>query len=47
MPASMMSAETGGRLNVIGSSMAMVASGPMPGQHADQRAEEHPDEAVE
>src|SRR5882757_8437984 len=31
MPASMMSAPTGGRPNVIGSSMAMVASDPMPG----------------
>src|SRR5687768_13410452 len=31
MPASMISAPTGGRLNVIGSSMAMAASGPMPG----------------
>ena len=27
----MMSADTGGTLNVIGSSMAIVASGPMPG----------------
>src|SRR5436190_2044827 len=31
MPASMMSAGTGGRLNVIGRSIAIVASGPMPG----------------
>src|SRR5213075_911878 len=31
MPASMISAPTGGRPNVIGSSIAMVASGPMPG----------------
>src|SRR4030095_12601370 len=31
MPASMMSAATGLRLKVIGSSMAMVATGPMPG----------------
>src|SRR5918911_1066332 len=31
MPASMISAPTGLRLNVIGSSMAMVATGPMPG----------------
>src|SRR5205085_5632922 len=31
MPASMMSAPTGLRLNVIGSSMAIVATGPMPG----------------
>src|ERR1700694_2726476 len=31
MPASMISAPTGGRPNVIGSSMAMVASGPTPG----------------
>src|SRR6185437_8561452 len=31
MPASMMSAPTGGRPNVIGSSIAMVASGPTPG----------------
>src|SRR6185295_1560169 len=31
MPASMMSAPTGGRPKVIGSSMAMVASDPMPG----------------
>src|SRR5215212_5300829 len=32
MPASMMSADTGARLKVIGSSMAMVATGPMPGR---------------
>src|SRR6202521_6434178 len=31
MPASMMSAETGGRTNVAGSSIAIVAIGPMPG----------------
>src|SRR6266404_5127347 len=31
MPASMMSAPTGLRLNVIGSSIATVATGPMPG----------------
>src|SRR5688572_3918328 len=31
MPASMISAPTGGRPNVIGNSIAMVASGPMPG----------------
>src|SRR6478672_3413777 len=31
MPASMISAPTGGSPNVIGSSIAMVASGPMPG----------------
>src|SRR5918993_2691801 len=31
MPASMMSAGIGARLKVIGSSMAMVTSGPMPG----------------
>src|ERR1043165_4447152 len=31
MPASMMSAETGFKLNVIGSSIAMVATGPTPG----------------
>src|SRR5215213_3615087 len=31
MPASMISAPTGGRPNVIGSSIAIVASGPMPG----------------
>src|SRR3990170_8625410 len=31
MPASMMRAETGGRVNVRGSSMAMVAVGPSPG----------------
>ena len=31
MPASMISAPTGGRPKVIGSSMAMVASGPTPG----------------
>src|SRR5262245_32469651 len=31
MPASMMSAAVGGRWKVIGSSMAMVATGPMPG----------------
>ena len=31
MPASMMSADTGGTLNVIGSNIAIVASGPMPG----------------
>ena len=43
----MISAATGGTLKVIGSSIAMVASGPMPGQHADQRADQHADEAVE
>src|SRR6185503_13985363 len=32
MPASMISAETGATLNVIGSSIAIVASGPMPGR---------------
>ncbi len=31
MPASMMSAGTAGKLKVIGNSMAIVASGPMPG----------------
>src|SRR6476620_437956 len=31
MPASMMRAETGGSAYVAGSSMAMVATGPMPG----------------
>src|SRR5215204_4570751 len=31
MPASMISAPTGGRPYVIGSSIAMVATGPMPG----------------
>src|ERR1700754_4526481 len=31
MPASMISAATGFRLNVIGSSIAMVATGPTPG----------------
>ena len=31
MPASMISAETGGKPNVIGSSMAIVAVGPRPG----------------
>ncbi len=31
MPASMISADTGGKPNVIGSSMAMVAVGPSPG----------------
>src|ERR1700741_1143924 len=31
MPASMMSADTGGSAYVAGSSMAMVATGPMPG----------------
>src|SRR3990170_2246663 len=31
MPASMISDETGSRLKVIGSSIAMVAVGPMPG----------------
>src|SRR3954471_12883753 len=32
MPASMISAAVGGRWKVIGSSMAMVATGPMPGR---------------
>src|SRR5947207_4805502 len=32
MPASMISAPTGGRPKVIGSSIAIVASGPMPGK---------------
>jgi hypothetical protein len=31
MPASMISADTGSRLKVIGSSMASVATGPIPG----------------
>jgi hypothetical protein len=31
MPANMISADTGGKPNVIGSSMAMVAVGPRPG----------------
>ena len=31
MPASMINAGVGGRLNVIGSSIAIVATGPMPG----------------
>jgi hypothetical protein len=31
MPASMISAPTGATLKVIGNSIAMVASGPMPG----------------
>jgi hypothetical protein len=31
MPASMISAATGSRLKVIGSSIAIVAVGPMPG----------------
>src|SRR4051812_17052413 len=31
MPASMMRADTGARLNVIGRSIAIVATGPMPG----------------
>src|SRR5687767_11248268 len=31
MPASMMRADTGATLNVIGSNMAIVASGPIPG----------------
>ena len=43
----MISAETGGRLKVTGSSIAMVADRAEAGQHADQRAEEHADEAVE
>src|SRR5215831_14794793 len=32
MPASMISAAVGGRWKVMGSSMAMVATGPMPGR---------------
>jgi hypothetical protein len=32
MPASMISAATGERVNVTGSSIAMVATGPMPGR---------------
>lgn len=32
MPASMISAVTGSKLNVIGSSIATVAVGPMPGR---------------
>src|SRR5215468_2072898 len=32
MPASMMSADTGGKTNVAGSSMAIVAVGPRPGK---------------
>jgi hypothetical protein len=31
MPASMMSADSGGSVKVAGSSMAMVATGPSPG----------------
>ena len=40
MPASMISAPTGGRPKVIGSSIAMVASGADARQHADQRADQ-------
>ena len=47
MPASMIRAVTGSKLNVIGSSIAIVAVGPMPGQDADERAEEDADEAPE
>ncbi len=39
MPASMISDAVGGRWKVIGSSMAIVATGPDAGQHADQRAD--------
>ena len=47
MPASMMSADVGGTLNVIGSSIAIVASGPMPGSTPISVPEEAADEAVQ
>ena len=42
MPASMISAETGGTLKVIGSSIAIVASGPMPGSTPISVPRKHP-----
>src|SRR5215204_4387828 len=42
MPASMISAETGGTLNVIGSSIAIVASGPIPGNTPMRVPRKHP-----
>ena len=46
MPANMMKAPVGSsKLNVIGSSSAIVSAGPMPGQHADERAERDADAA--
>ena len=47
MPASMIRADTGGRAKVVGSRMAMVWTGPMPGQHPDQGADQGPHQAVE
>ena len=41
MPASMISAEMGGKAKVTGRSIAMVAGGPSPGQHADSGAEKN------
>ena len=46
MPASRISADSGDSVNEIGSSIATVVTGPMPGQHADHGAEQHADEAV-
>ena len=47
MPASMISADTGGRPNVIGSSIAMVAVGPRPGSTPISVPRKTPDQAVE
>ena len=46
MPASMISAEIGGKANVTGSSMAMVAVGPRPGNTPISGAEKNTDETV-
>jgi hypothetical protein len=46
MPASMMSAVTGGKTKVTGSSMAMVAVGPRPGNTPIAVPRENADEAV-
>ena len=35
------------KLNVIGSSSAIVSAGPMPGQHADERPDQHPERGVQ
>ena len=43
----MISADTGCSAYVVGSSIAIVATGPMPGKHADQRADQRADERVQ
>ena len=47
MPASMINADTGGNPNVIGSSMAMVAVGPRPGNTPISVPRKTPSQTVE